>query len=366
MGVRDYLPFFTIFMVPWSFLPLRVAVVGFTLMSLGLLALTVVMAESLLSGGQSQRPRWATYITLALMLPYIYSAAVLGAVGLLLMFLIVAAWFLFERGREWEAGAAIGLAALIKLIPGLLIVFFLLKRRWRVAGAATATCVVLGLGLPWLSLGHKHALAAHQEFNDRAVRGHTAWATITADQPPKIYANNNALPTVLRRLLTNINAAPGSYDGELHVNVADLPRRTVFGVYAAIMTVLIIASVIAALRPPLRRVDSAAQVQALRAQFGVWCCLSLLAAPLLWIHYLPMVYWPLAVIADRAEQTRHATGRLSPWPTAAMLIWLAGAILLASPVARAVGAQLLALATLWLAVLIARTTPSEASSLPMP
>ena len=40
LGVHNYLPFFTIFMLPWSLLPLRAAIVLFTLLSLGLFAIT--------------------------------------------------------------------------------------------------------------------------------------------------------------------------------------------------------------------------------------------------------------------------------------------------------------------------------------
>ena len=133
LGVHNYLPFFTIFMLPWGFLPLRVAIVVFSLLSLALFGVTVVLVEHLLHEGLGRKPRPALLIALGLMLPYVHSCAVLGNVGLLLLFLIVTAWFFVERGREWEAGAALGLATLIKLLPGLLIVYFLLKRRWRVA-----------------------------------------------------------------------------------------------------------------------------------------------------------------------------------------------------------------------------------------
>jgi hypothetical protein len=351
-GVHNYLPFFPILMIPWSFLPLRVAVVAFTFLSLGLLALTAVMADVLLHERLGPRPRRATLITLGLMLAYVHSCAVLGAVGLLLTFLVVATWFLFERGREWPAGAALGLATLIKVVPGLLILFFLLKGRWRVAVAAVAVCAVLGVGLPLASLGAPEFVRQHEGFYARAVREHSAWATIVGDQPRKVFYKNNALPTVLRRLLTPINSAPDDKGTQLFINVADLPRRVIFGVYAAVMLVFLAGSVAAALCPPRGQVHDADEVPALRAQFGVWCCLMLLASPLLWIHYLPMAYWPLAVVVDRAERQRETRGQASRWCVAALLIWLLGAMLLAWPAARAAGAQLAALACLWLAATI--------------
>ena len=43
LGVHNYLPFFVIFMAPWTYLPLKLAIVLFTVLSMGLLALAVVL-----------------------------------------------------------------------------------------------------------------------------------------------------------------------------------------------------------------------------------------------------------------------------------------------------------------------------------
>ena len=90
---------------------------------------------------------------------------------------------------------------------------------------------------------------------------------------------------------------------------------------------------------------------ALRAQFGVWCCLMLIASPLLWTHYLPLAYWPLAVVADRAERSAHDEKRPSRRCVFALLLWLICVLLLAWPAARAAGAQLVCVAVLWVVVL---------------
>ena len=55
----------------------------------------------------------------------------------------------------------------------------------------------------------------------------------------------------------------------------------------------------------------------------------LLASPLVWTHYLPLAYWPLAFLADRAERTyrvRHKAPLVSATPLA---LWLIGTLLLA-------------------------------------
>jgi hypothetical protein len=346
LGVHNYLPFFTIFMLPWGFLPLQVAIVVFSLLSLALFGVTVVLVEHLLHDGFGRQPRPALLIALGLMLPYVHSCAVLGNVGLLLLFLIVTAWFFVERGREWEAGAALGLAALIKLLPGLLLVYFLLKRRWRVAGAAAGVIVVFGFGLPVLALGYRQTVALHSAFYERAVRQGSAAETLTAAKPVKMFYSNNALPTVLRRLLSPVDAGK---DGEQSlVNVADLSPQIRLGVYLALLAVFLGASLAGTLHgrrhwPP----ESLDDGRAVRSQFGVWCCVMLLASPLVWTHYLPLAYWPLALLADRVERTWRAQ-RICRISVATLTIWLVGALLLAWPTARAAGAQIASVGAIWL------------------
>jgi hypothetical protein len=354
LGVHNYLPAFTMLMTPWSLLPLRVAAGLFTLLSLGLFALTVVLTEALLNDGLGARPRKATLATIGLMLPYVHSCAVLGQVGLLVVFLVVTTWFLLEHRREWLAGAALGLAALIKILPAVLIVFFLLKRRWRVPGVALGVSILFGLGLPLVGLGYRETIAQHRAFYDRAVKGHSAWMTIRADKPRKAMFSNNSLPIVLRRVLSSVNADPSEEDENrvLHVDVVDLPREAIWWIYVALMAIFVVASVAVSARGarPWPPTDPHAGL-ALRARFGVWCCLMLIASPLLWTHYLPLAYWPLALLANRAERVERDERRPCWRCLITLGVWLVCAVLLVWPAARAAGAQLLSIVVVWVVVL---------------
>jgi hypothetical protein len=351
-GVHNYLPFFTIFMTPWTLLPLHVAAVGFVLLSLVLFGLTAGLAELTLADGTLTKPRPAFIASLALAFPYVYACAVVGNLALLLLFLIISAWLLVERGRDWQAGVMIGLATLIKLLPGLLIVYFLLKRRWLVAATAAAVIITLGLGLPVAAVGPKQAIAEHAAFFKRTVAGQSAVVAITAEKPPKFNYSNNALPIVLRRLLS---PQPAAHDQDLNpllVNIANLPRTAILVLYASTMTAILALSILATLRKPHPwPPESLNDTRRVRGQFGLWCCLMLIGSPLVWTHYLPLVYWPLAVAADRAERAHRATRATCRWSSTALLTWAAGAILLAWPAARAAGAQLASILALWLAML---------------
>lgn len=62
-----------------------------------------------------------------------------------LAFLLVMSWYFLRRGRELPAGITLGMAATIKLFPGVLMLFLLMARRHRAFVAAAA--VYLGVAL---------------------------------------------------------------------------------------------------------------------------------------------------------------------------------------------------------------------------
>lgn len=371
LGVHNYLPFFVIFMTPWSAAPPAWAVALFTLLSMGLMAVVVLMCERVLVGRIWRMPSRATRVALLLMLPFIYSTGTLGAVNILLLFLIVGGLQLALARRDWEAGAALGLAVLIKLLPAALLCLFVFQRRWRVVGGAALVGVVLGLGLPLASLGWADTIAAHRGFVDRAVVQHSAYATIYSDQPTKARYTNQSLPIVLRRLLTRTNADAGPDGRELHVNVVDAPRGAVWACYLALLASLLATSAYATLllpaaheSPPAARRATAnarsgfwrflAEPETTRAdvfgaQFAVWCCVMLLASPLAWTHYFVLAYWPLVYLGRRLE-TLAEEGRTCRWSALALLAWLACLPLIAWPAARAVGAHWFATLLTWMAL----------------
>lgn len=352
-GVHNYLPFFAIFMMPWSYLPLPAAAAVFTALSLSMAAASVVMVEILLNGKLDPRPRPATYLAILLILPYAWSAGVLGQMGMMLLFLIVGAWFVATRELEWEAGVALGLAAAVKLLPAVLIVFFLVKQRWRITVAAIGTLALLGLAVPRAMLPWREFVAQHQGFVERASGEGGAYATIHADKPRKAKFNNNGLPIVLRRLLSATDYDPLEGRAAKFINPLDVPRAGIWWIYvvlvAGIVTVSLAAVVRGGARWPPGDLDSA---RALQAQFGVWCALMLLASPLMWTHYLLLLYWPLALVADRAERHWRAHRKLEPVAVTALAIWLLAAVALAIPAARAAGAQLIAVFGLWAACVV--------------
>ncbi|MFO0838282.1 MAG: glycosyltransferase 87 family protein [Phycisphaerae bacterium] len=353
LGVHNYLPCFTILMTPWSYLPLQVAIVLFVWLSLAALAVVAVLCERLVRDVVS---RAAVQLALLLVAPYIHSCCVLGAVDLLVLALVVAFINAVLRRRDAWAGAALGLAIAIKVIPALLLLYLLLVRRWRALSATILTIGLVAGALPLAVLGPDRLRGELARYREVALLEHSAKATIFADQPRKAIYTNNALPIVLRRLLTPLNANPGDERVPFFVNIADWPRQSIWATYLIAGGAIMLLCALATIRHRRRQQDD----DPLRTAWALaaWCCAMILLSPLVWTRYLLLATWPLVLIADVAIGGRGATPRttegnpreLNSLVIASRLVlalWGLGVASLAWPAARAAGSLLFCVLAVW-------------------
>lgn len=127
---------------------------------------TVVLAWSVLALTRSERlaerfpilegrGRWLL-VAAAFAFPPVVGELVMGNVHLLLLGLLTLAWLGIRRADargEVVAGTAVGIAAVIKVFPGALLVWFLLTRRYRAAaGVVIGAGAVILLTLPFTGI----------------------------------------------------------------------------------------------------------------------------------------------------------------------------------------------------------------------
>lgn len=127
-----------------ALLPQDIAFVLWSVMSLLLFlwALRIIRAELQLTFSTS----WNTFIVgLLIFWPALHVHVALGQISLVVVACIIGGWQLLRQQREWPAGMLLGLACLIKAFPGLLLLYLVLRQRWRAAAAMMATIVVGGL-----------------------------------------------------------------------------------------------------------------------------------------------------------------------------------------------------------------------------
>ena len=120
-GLFYYPPTFIPLLLPFALLPVDVATWVWTALQLAAFALAVVAMPV------AWRTRWLIVLLAGLSWPFVYNIK-LGQVGPLLVLLFALAWR--WRDRRGGFGVASGLGAAIKVQPGLLLAWALLRRRW--------------------------------------------------------------------------------------------------------------------------------------------------------------------------------------------------------------------------------------------
>lgn len=195
------------------------------------------------------------------------------------------------RGRSGLAGAAIGTAAMLKMSPGLAVVWWLARREWGAAAAAVATA------LAWSVIALTQVSWAHQL--DFALRVLPAFGSgdYNGLQVPVTMFGNHSLPNLLAQLTGSVDVLVG-------------PAR--WGSAAiAVAGVAVVAEM---------GVRGGRSAEAVAAQLGTVWVAALLMPVYTYEHHLVAALPALAVCVGAV-----ASGRLAaPW---ALALGGAGAVL---------------------------------------
>jgi alpha-1,2-mannosyltransferase len=146
-GFATYPPFAAMLFVPVGFLPLTLAEIAVTTASIGLLV-WVLWTWVRLIGLSGAR---ATSVAAGVAAVFLWSEPVFttlryGQINMVLLALVI--WDFSRPSVSRTRGVAVGLAAAIKVTPGIFIVYLLLTRRWRFALTAIVSfAVTIGASL---------------------------------------------------------------------------------------------------------------------------------------------------------------------------------------------------------------------------
>lgn len=282
-----YPPIAAALMVPLSLLGERLLSVVWDAGSLAALAWTL----GRVMGRAGRRAVWAA-TGLALVTQPVFDNLSLGQVDMLLMAAAVAGCLATDR-QPWPA-AWVGVAAAVKVVPGLFLVYLLLARRWRpLAVAASAWAVLTGAGF--------------------LLRPQSSWRYFT-----------HTLWQVGR---------PGSPTSYLNQSLWGMVDRLGLGVWhAPVLACAVAVVVVWGLRHALA-LQRAGQPAAASVAVGL---VGVLVSPIAWIHE---AVWAVPAVALLA--TGGLAGLAAASPRA---LWRAGALaLLLAARLPALGARLLAL-----------------------
>jgi alpha-1,2-mannosyltransferase len=212
------------------------------------------------------RGRWLL-VAGALAFPPVVGELVMGNVHLLLLGLLTLAWLGIRRedaAGAVVAGAAVGIAAVVKVFPGALLLWFLLTRRYRAAlGFAIGAGALILVTLP--------------------ITGVEAWR-----QFPTVLANLSAPSDTTDTLAPTVWLAP--YVGFLGARIV-----------VTTAAVLLLVGVSIAARHDL---PSARPAMVARS-FAAAIVLSVLVAPALYQHYLALLVLPFMLALGAGVRLRY-------------------------------------------------------------
>lgn len=118
-----------------------------------------------------------------------------GNLNLFMLIWLALAWGCFVRGRDVAAGVFVALAIVTKVTPGLLLVYFLYKRQWRIVAATLVALAVLLLLLPGLAVGFDTNIEWLRTWFDMLARPYALEGFATIE-----IANQSLYGTLLRIL----------------------------------------------------------------------------------------------------------------------------------------------------------------------
>ncbi len=208
--------------------------------------------------------------------------------NIFMMIWVALAWACFLRGQDLLAGTFIALAIVTKVTPALLLVYFLYKRQWKICLGAAIGLALVFLIIPGLYVGFARNIELHRNWYHMLAEpfARHGWATIEIA--------NQSLYGVLLRILSNaglLSIEHMSINQAMEIGMEEMARPvTALGnLIRPCITIGVLGSLAWLCRHRIQR----------RADIRVWLEFSLvLVAKLLmgertWKHHattLPIVY----------------------------------------------------------------------------
>jgi alpha-1,2-mannosyltransferase len=202
-----------------------------------------------------------------------------GQLSILLLLFLVFSWQSLRRGKEIVGGIFLGLVLALKLMAWPIVLYLLIKRRWR-AVFSSGMVVILSNGFMLILMGLEPFISYYVEVGPTvsALYQGDAWNISVWGWGWSFFAGLDS------------SIAP-------FVKVSPLFESLFYlAPYAAIVCLLTVVSVglYHALR--LKEFDTA---------FGILVCVSILANPTAWSHYFTWAVIPLAILWRRLQNFKY-------------------------------------------------------------
>ena len=247
-----------LYFAPYTTMPLAAARLVFLAVNHVALLATAVLTWRMVRPGLPAAVWLGLVLGVVSLLDPVLLAFRLGQVDLVIGLALAAAAYRLRGGDDAWTGALIGVAAMLKIAPGLLAVYLLWRGRWRALAGLAVTTAAVGL----LSLG---------------LAGTETWRYYLTDRLPDLLAgsalfNNLSLPGLILRVFMGPELAQGFLDLQPDIAVA---------------RVLSVISLLVALAVTGKALGRSARTgRAYVLEFSLAVVAALVISGVTWPHYL--------------------------------------------------------------------------------
>ena len=274
-----YPPPFAILMVPFAKMSVALGALIWYLLEVASLYFAAKMAFSLikpltLSPINKNRHFFLFALSIGLALPVMVTGAMRGQTSAFVILLIVASFYFCARQRHLLSGTTLAAAVLIKVTPITLLIYFIVKRQWKVLQATVFAMIILGVALPSTVIGWNATKQLYGEWVEVVIK-------------PAMHTNEAATRSSKLYDELRIEKSRNQSLQSLMVTVG-MPSKAA-GLSARLVGIIMLLSMLWLSIKPL----NAKGDLALMAAYVVW---YLVIPPISQNHYFGIMFFPIAVI----------------------------------------------------------------------
>jgi len=316
---------------------------------------TLPKAAMLLNPEQNRR----AWISVAVAMGgYIFYDLVTGQVSAIVLFSTIIGYVCWQRGHTYRAAAALAVGIAFKLLPAVCLVFFAVKRQWRMVMATLCLTLVFTIIPGLLIFGPVNYAKSWQIYYEHVVYPKSNPVEFEGDirwTKPATFLNPSLNITMLRWLSDYPQDTRAPF-----LPVVKLHQKTALWIYRIFVTILGLITFWHCRKKPTEE-----NADALAIQFGIVLTWMVLISPHLGIYYMVWALWPVTVIKGLAMRNKMQENRIDRLNSYPLRIWIAGFFLSTVTLLRATGFHPALLLMLWSVLLIdvnrlAKSSPQRA------
>jgi len=179
------MPFTVLLLSPFAYLSVPVMALTFNVLKVAALIASLLMAARLAGHGRRRIPDWVLGLAMLWTALLIVGDIQHGNTNSFVLFAIVLHLWLYRRGRDLGAGAALTVAICLKMTPALFVLYWLYQRNWKLLTGVVIATVLFAVVIPGAAVGpERYAVLTRTWLNNLIVPGLVkgAWYPIHINQ----------------------------------------------------------------------------------------------------------------------------------------------------------------------------------------